>query len=332
MPETGITFTEPTEMMYDSMPFMRTILLQCFLAALLAVPAFALDVTIRVSSFKVDFPFQYTTGSLMDGDPTSAWVSGSLNSGEGQWIELTFPEPTRVKRIGIYNGHQGENDFEAFRRVRTGRILHPDGTSTKFWLRDERGEQVIECRGAPYSSLKIVVDGVFPEGAMLAKVKVAISELKLYLLPADYSGDPDSLPPAPTSVPSSPPVAPLPEGVDDLLRQYYVKLTTMADDYPLLFAEDVRDRNDFRFEVFKSVQMQRGTYDILRTAEVDPSGLGFEVVSQEGHYAEIRVFGGYKVKAGEIDTVLEEDSTFVVSQETEGWRILEIEGEESLVN
>lgn len=310
---------------------MRTIILIClFIATLSAVPAHALDVTIRVSSFKVDFPFQYTTSSLMDGDPATAWVSGSLNSGEGQWIELTFPEPTRVKRIGIYNGHQGVNDFESFRRIRAGRILYPDGTETKFWLRDERGEQIIECRGAPYSSMRILIDGVFPEGEHFAKIKVAVSEIKLYVLPDSYQGNPEALPPASTSVPSTPPVEPLPSGVADLLRQYYVQLTTMDDDYPLLFAEDVRDRNDFRFEVFKSVQMQRGTYELLQQAQVDPSGLGFEVVKREGRYIEVRVFGGYRVKAGKLDTVLEEDSTFVLSEEAEGWKILEVEGEETI--
>lgn len=309
---------------------MRTFFLSCLLLLLCAAQVHALDVTIRVSTFKVDFPFQYTTSSLMDGDPGTAWVSGSLNSGEGQWIELTFDKPTRVKRIGIYNGHHGVDDFESFRRIRTGRIQYPDGSETKFWLRDERGEQIIECRGTPQTSLRLLIDGVFPEGELFAKVKVAVSEIKLYVLPDSYAGNPDDLPPAPTSVPTTPPVEPVPEGVADILRQYYVRLTTMADDYPLLFAEDVRDRNDFRFEVFKSVQMQRGTYAMLRKAQVDPSGLGFEVVEREGQYVEVRVFGGYRVTAEEVDTVLEEDSTFVLSEEPEGWRILEIQGEEPL--
>lgn len=309
---------------------MRIVLILLSLFLLWATPAHALDVTLKVSSFKVDFPFQYTTGSLMDGDPETAWVSGSLNSGEGQWIELLFSKPERVKRIGIFNGHQGEGQFEENRRIRAGRIVYPDGEETKFWLRDEPGEQVIECRGAPYESLRIIVDQVFPEGDTFARIKVAVSEIKLYVLPDSYSGDPADLAPTTTSVPSSPPVAPLPEGVDVLLRQYYVRLTTMADNYPQLFAEDVRDRNDFRFEVFKSVQMQHGTYKILRKAQVDASGLGFEVVREEGRYAEVRVFGGYRVQAGDIDKIMEEDSKFVVVKGDDGWKILEIEGEESL--
>lgn len=308
---------------------MRTFLALFLLILLAPTSVLALDVELKVSSFKVDFPFQYTTSSLMDGDPSTAWVSGSLNSGEGQWIDLVFAEPTRVKRIGIYNGHQGEGEFEEFRRIRMGRIIYPDGQETKFWLRDEPGEQVIECRGTPSSSMRIIVDQVFPEGETFARIKVAVSEIKLYVLPDSYAGDPADLPPALTSVPTTPPVEALPEGVADLLRQYYVRLTTMNDEFPLLFAEDVRDRNDFRFEVFKSVQMQKGMYKILRKAQVDATGLGFEVVRRDGRYAEVRVFGGYRVQAENLDTILEEDSTFVVSKDHAGWLIVEIEGEDS---
>ncbi len=99
----------------------------------------------------------------------------------------------------------------------------------------------------------------------------------------------------------------IPKGIVALLKDFYVRQTSLAWDYADLFAEDVRDRNDFRFEVFKEIQRQRGTYDL---------------------FARVRVFGTYRVTVGDFVSNLEEDSTFVVSKTANGWRIVELEGEE----
>jgi hypothetical protein len=44
--------------------------------------------------------------------------------------------------------------------------------------------------------------------------------------------------------------------------------------------------------------------------------------------AEVRVFGTYRVQVGKLDKNLEEDSVFVLMKGTEGWRILELDGQE----
>jgi hypothetical protein len=295
--------------------------------------AFALNVDVRVSSFKVDLGLDYAPGNLMDGDPSTAWAGGSISSGEGQWMEFAFDMPVRITGLGIYNGHQGEGQFEKFRRIRSGRVVYPDGSEFPFWLRDEKGEQVIKCPGTPAKSIRIVVDSVFPEGVPLARMKVAVSEVKLYLTlmaapetgtqgreSADGKFEPQ-VPPADT-------VNPVPEEIQALLRDFYVKQTSLDDDYYLLFAPHVRDRFDFQFEVFKEMQRQRGTFRLLRRAEVDPSGLGFELVYMDKDVAEVRVFGTYRVQVGKLDKNLEEDSVFVLMKGTEGWRILELDGQE----
>lgn len=309
-------------------------LLLVFFLLLLSLPAHALDVNVEVSSFKVDFGLKHTPENLLDGDPTTAWVGGGIGPGVGQWIALDFGVPVRVERLGIFNGHQAEGQFLEYRRIRSGRVLYPDGAETQFWLRDEPGEQVIECRGRPFKSIRIVVDSVFPKGELTAKVKLAVSEIKLYLsLMAPPGGDIEEDLPDATHIPARPPVDPdriVPEKLADVLRAFYVRHTTLADDYAELFAEDVRDRNDFRFEVFKAVQRQRGTYTVLQTADVDTSGLGFELVEHDGAFARVRVFGAYRVKVGDVDTNLEEDSVFVVSNDVDGWKIVELEGEESI--
>lgn len=313
---------------------MRTarILFLFVFALLLTTPALALDVEVKVSSFRVDLDLDYGPEKLLDKDTETAWIGGGVGPGTGQWIELVFGFPVRVEKLGIFNGHQGKDQFDKYRRIRSGRIVYPDGTEVGFWLRDEPGEQIIKCGGKPAKSIKIIVEDVFPKGEALAHIKLAVSELKLYIsLMARPGSEGKKTDEART--PALPPVDPdkiVPEEIAELLKLYYVKQTSLADDFATLFAEDVRERNDFRFEVFKEVQRQQGTYKVLRTAKVDTSGLGFELVRSEGDWAEVRVFGAYRVKVADLDENLEEDSTFILSKETDGWKIVELEGEEEM--
>lgn len=292
----------------------------------------ALDVNVRVSSFKVDLGLEYAPANLMDGDPATAWAGGSISSGEGQWMEFSFATPVRITGLGIYNGHQGPGQFEKFRRIRSGRVVYPDGSEFPFWLRDEQGEQIVKCPGRPFKSVRIVVDSVFPEGVPLARMKLAVSEVKLYLtlMPAPEHGAGAEAAPEPF-VPQVPPADTthaVPAEMQDLLRDFYVRQASLDDDYYLLFAPHVRDRFDFQFEVFKEIQRQRGTYRLLRTAKVDPSGLGFELVYMDRDVAEVRAFGTYRVQVGKLDRSLADDSVFVLMKGAEGWKILELDGQE----
>ena len=293
-------------------------------------PASALEVEVKVSSFKMDHALSYAPENLLDGDPATAWAGGSFSSGTGQWMEFSFPVPVRLTRLGVFNGHQGDGRFEEFRRIRSGRIVYPDGSESQFWLRDEPGEQIIECRSGPVKSFRIVVDEVFPEGGAMARVKLAVSEIKFYLtLMANPSGEESGS--AAAKAPMPPPADlknDVPEEIQELLRAYYVKQTSLADDYHMLFAEHVRDRFDFQFEVFKAMQRQRGTYKVFRKAQVDPTGLGFDLVYLREDVAEVRVFGTYRVQVADLDKNLEDDSVFVLIKGHEGWKILELDGQE----
>jgi len=305
------------------------------LIAMMATSAFALDVTVRVSSFKVDLGFGYTPENLMDNDISTAWAGGGIGPGTGQWIELVFDLPIRVDRLGIFNGHQAKGRFNEFRRIRSGRVIYPDGSETAFWLRDEPGEQVIDCPGRPSKSIRIMIDDVFPKGEKTARVKVAVSEIKLYISLMALPGKEGFVESKASSkhTPAPPPIDPdsrVPEEIISLLRLFYVKHTSLATDYATLFADDVRDRHDLRFEIFKELQRQQGTYRILRTARIDTTGLGFELVSLEGDWAQVRVFGAYRVKVADLDENLEEDSVFVLSRESAGWKIVELDGQEDL--
>lgn len=296
---------------------------------LLVVPASALDVDLKVRSVKVDHALSYTAGNLLDKDPTTAWAS--LGSGEGQWMEFSFGVPMRLVKLGIFNGHQGEGEFEKFRRIRSGRLIYSDGTETQFWLRDEPGEQIITCPGTETKSVRIVVDEVFPKGVHLAKKTLAVSEVKFYLTlltnpdqAATLRAEADkvlSLPPADTA-------GEVPDEIKELLRTFFVRHTSLDSDYHLLFAPHVRDKYDFQFEVFKEIQRQMGTYKTLKTAKVDASGLRFDLVYLEEDVAEVRVFGVYNVKVAHLDENLEEDSVFALMKGEGGWKILELEMKE----
>jgi len=308
----------------------------CLLSILLAVfilarPALALEVEVSVSSFKVDHAFSYAPGNLLDGDPATAWVGGSLSSGTGQWMDFEFPVPVRVTRLGIFNGHQEEGRFKEFRRIRSGRIVYPDGSESPFWLRDETGEQVIECQSKPVKSFRVVVDEVFPKGGLMGKQKLAVSEVKFYLtLMAAPSEGIAGESAENVRVPVLPPADltnEVPDEIKELLRSFYVRQSSLADDYHILFADHVRDRFDFQFEVFKEIQRQRGTYKILRTAQVDPAGLRFDLVYLQEDVAEVRVFGTYRVQVADLDQNLEEDSVFALMKGNDGWKILELDGQ-----
>lgn len=309
---------------------LRECLFLICVVVLMACPAMALDVDVKVSSFKVDFGLEYGPESLLDGDPTTAWAVGK-SSGEGEWMEFSFDLPVQVVKLGVYNGHQGEGRFEEFRRIRSGRIVYPDGTETPFWLRDEPGEQIILCPIKRTKSFRVVVDEVFPRGVALAKVKLAVSEVKFYLTLMTHQGQEEAIKAHEESITGLPPAdlsGEVPEEIKEVIRTYYVRQTSLHEDYHLLFVKHVRDKYDFQFEVFKEIQRQRGTYKKLRTAKVDPAGLRFDLVYLDVDIAEVRVFGTYNVKVAHLDKDLEDDSVFVLMKGRDGWRILELDEEE----
>ncbi|MBG0791093.1 MAG: discoidin domain-containing protein [Desulfovibrionaceae bacterium] len=307
------------------------LLLFACLAWLMPGTALALEVDVKVSSQKVDFGLEYGPEALLDGDPSTAWAVGKASAGPGEWMEFSFALPVRVVQLGIYNGHQGEGMFEKFRRIRSGRILYPDGTETRFWLRDEPGEQIISCPIKPVKSIKIVVDEVFPRGVPLARMKLAVSEVKFYLTLMNRQTSGAAIDAHNASIPGLPPAdlgGKVPEEIKDLLRTFYVRQTSLDDDYYLLFAPHVRDKFDFQFEYFKEIFRQRGTFRKLRSAKVDPSGLRFDLVYLNKDLAEVRVFGSYHVQVADLDKDLEDDSVFVLMKGVDGWRILELDDQE----
>jgi len=302
-----------------------TFILLCLL--LLPGTTHALDVGVEVSSFKGGKP-RLGPENLMDGDVTTAWAANSNLSGS-QWIELSFEQPTQVERLGLYNGHQGDR-FELHRRIRSGRLIYPDGQEFRFWLRDRKGEQIVHCPGTPVTELRIEIDSALPSYHGEFPRQVALSEIKLYISlaqkPEGSVKDVDALNQVSSNVAGDLELT-VPKEIAQLLRKFYHRQGTLAHDYAELFAEDVRDQNDLRFEIFKEMQRQRGTYKMFRNASVNATGLAFEKLEEAGSYMRVRVFGTYRVRVNDLDRILEEDSIYLVTKESEHWKILEIEEE-----
>lgn len=307
---------------------MRQIIPLIFLLLLLPATANALGVEVEVGSYKSSDDPSYSPVNLMDGDPATVWA-GSSESGSEEWIVLHFEEPVQVEKLGIFNGHQGGR-FNEFRRVRSGRIIYPDGKEFRFWLRDEQGEQFVYCLGTPVESLRIEIDSVSPHSRDPFQGEVALSGITLYLSSkpkaAGEVNDVNRLNRVREQLSADPERA-VPGEAARLLQVFYVRQTTLSPNFADLFAADVRDQNDFQFEVFKELQRQRGTYKLLRKARVNPSGLGFEKIEAAGDYMRVRVFGIYRVQVGNLDKQMEEDSVFVLTKEDGSWKILELEEE-----
>ena len=285
--------------------------------------ALALDVEVKVSSVKLDF--RHPPGHLMDGDPTTAWVGGGASSGKGQWIELSFGTPISPVRLGIYNGNQADGRFEEFRRIKAGRIIYPNGTEMPFELRDEPGEQIIALEPALVESFKLVIDDVYPFGNILGKMKVAVSELVLYVGPSLGSSS-TGVAPAPDPTPPPDPAEGVPADIQGVIRRYYALHSSLDDEYPELFTEDKREAEGFRFEVFREYQRQKGIYRALRSAKVDSSKLVMDMDRHTEERAEIWVSGTYRIMIGEFERDLPENSLFILRRENGEWRIYDISG------
>ncbi|WP_243543937.1 NADase-type glycan-binding domain-containing protein [Pseudodesulfovibrio tunisiensis] len=312
-----------------------------FLAIILilswALPASALDVTIKVSDYKVDLLNTYSADKLMDNDTSTAWAGGGLGVGPGKWIELIFPAPVRVAEIGIFNGHEGPGRFEEFRRIKAGRIRYPDGTTHPFVLWDKPGEQRITCRAEPVEKLRIEITEVYPDEVILGKIKVAVSELKLYVAANSNAAPIKTVIAPPTEMPdATKSVEPqqtasepsLPADVIGLLDRFYALRATLNDDLDQLFAPQVYDKYLLNFFYFQEIQRQRGLYDKLRAADVDTGELRFDLVEDQGEVLKIRASGPYYLTIDGKEWTVQEERDIEVKRQDDRWLVLKFEAPE----
>jgi len=134
----------------------------------------------------------------------------------------------------------------------------------------------------------------------------------------------------------------------EVLRQYFQRQLTLAEDFPEVFSRRVKDSEAMAFTTMREMQRRRGLLERFRAAKVDISGLTFTRVTADPDLARIRVTGRYSFTLGpkplsladpkgnsqgdpatqgkkesSIHETLEEDALFVLLPEQGQWKIYE---------
>jgi hypothetical protein len=126
----------------------------------------------------------------------------------------------------------------------------------------------------------------------------------------------------------------------ELLRQFFRRQMTLAEDFPELFSRRVKDSETLAFLAMCETQRKRGLLARFRAAEVDLEGLTFTRVTSDPDLARIRVTGWYSFTLGAkartgvepntppppestVRETLKEDALFVLLPEMGEWKIYE---------
>lgn len=297
------------------MKTIRFLLLALLLTLLASSLAQAFEARVIVSSFKPDILGSYVPGHLMDNDPVTPWVS--LGDGAGESVTVRFGQPVRVVRLGIFNGSQGTGNFGLRNRAVKGRVVYPDGQEIPFVLDDIGGEQVVQCDSRePVSEFEVFIDEVTPTGKKFEHRGVALSEIKLYLA---------NVPPSEAEKQARKEAERAQKLVDEtapVIRSFLILNTRLDEDALLLYPEAIREKERMNLYLFQEYQKQLGTYEALRQAQVDVSGISFEKVSFVEPDATVYATGEMVVTANNKTVPIPLDSDFEMHHTGDGWKIV----------
>ncbi|MBU1042412.1 MAG: hypothetical protein KKF77_15065 [Proteobacteria bacterium] len=138
----------------------------------------------------------------------------------------------------------------------------------------------------------------------------------------------------------------------EVLRQYFLRQLTLAEDFPEVFSRRVKSGETMAFATMLEMQRRRGLLERFRAAEVDLSELVFTRVTADPDLARIHVTGRYSFilkpkplspspssadpetgaakgpaarekMAASVHETLEEDALFVLLPEQGQWKIYE---------
>ncbi|MDO9631207.1 MAG: hypothetical protein Q7I92_04830 [Humidesulfovibrio sp.] len=134
----------------------------------------------------------------------------------------------------------------------------------------------------------------------------------------------------------------------EVLRQYFQRQLTLAEDFPEVFSRRVKSSEAMAFTTMCEMQRRRGLLERFRAAKVDISGLVFTRVTADPDLARIHVTGRYSFtlrpkaltladpkensqgepatqgkKESSVHETLEEDALFVLLPEQGQWKIYE---------
>lgn len=107
----------------------------------------------------------YEPEKALDRNNSTAWVEGSSDAGENEWIELQSDTPQKISAIQINNGYDKSNNiFLANNRAEEIRIDFSDGSYIYSTLLDGYGviSQIDLGRAIKTSRLRITILGAYP--------------------------------------------------------------------------------------------------------------------------------------------------------------------------
>ena len=122
--------------------------------------------TIEATSTKPDSTLhRYTTASLLDKNPATAWISESANT-QTLKLKLSIPADQRLVGLRIGNGY-GKSDevFTSFSRVRSCHISLDNGPATYWQLPDTHTQDlfipIASVTGTTPQAIELTIDETF---------------------------------------------------------------------------------------------------------------------------------------------------------------------------
>lgn len=125
----------------------------------------------------------YAPENLLDDNPSTIWAVDGARSGIGEWVQVDFPGPRIVGRVGVRNGDQSPDGFARSNRVKEARLVLSDGTETKIELRDVPEVQYFTVPARPATGLRLVIDSLYPAEAVRFRNVTTLSGLDIQSRP-----------------------------------------------------------------------------------------------------------------------------------------------------
>ncbi len=107
---------------------------------------------------------KYDAKNISSGD-WKCWAEGKKGSGEGEWIEVNFSEPTTIYMISLKNGFGNLAYFWKNNRIKDMELILDDDVSNPLKLTLEDSPECqnfyIERNDKPYSKMRLVIKSVY---------------------------------------------------------------------------------------------------------------------------------------------------------------------------
>ncbi|MDD4951950.1 MAG: hypothetical protein PHV85_05325, partial [Desulfovibrionaceae bacterium] len=263
---------------------------------------------------------EFRAQNLVDSDPQTAWAEGVKGPGQGQWVRLEFAGPVFVSRVGLANGNQATGQFTRFNRVRRARLEFSAGRALEVELADQEDVQWFDCPRAATTFVRLVIESVYPAYLERFTMNTALSELVVELAPGQGQVAVLSAEPGPASA--------APAGARDqaldVVRRFYIGLATLSDDFPEVYAAQIRDKEALLFDVFREIQKQRKVFELFRRAVVELDGLDIRVLGESPDRIQVRASGKYVIYFEDSYREIDEDTDFTLAPEEDGWKIIDM--------